>query len=64
MFSPYLTRTLIADSGQRNERIVADSEIPQINTPVVILGDPGSGKTELTKMLERQFGYTRVSGLR
>lgn len=61
MSNPYVTRTLIANSGQRDERIVADSEIPQINTPIVILGDPGSGKTKLTQMLERQFGYTRVA---
>lgn len=62
MPNKYFTRTLIANLGHRDERMITDVEIPQIDTPIVILGDPGSGKTELTKMLERQFGYARIPG--
>jgi predicted NACHT family NTPase len=57
----YVTRTLIANRGEHNERVITEAAIPSITAPIIILGDPGSGKTELTKMLEREFNYLRVS---
>ena len=56
----YISRTLIANRGSSDERLITETEIPTIDTPAVILGDPGLGKTELTKMLEKQFGYPPV----
>ena len=51
---------MIANRGRSDERIIAETEIPSIDAPIVILGDPGLGKTELTKLLAREFGYVRV----
>ena len=62
MTNNYISRTLIENRDRSNERIIADAEISSIDAPVVILGDPGSGKTELTKMLQEQFGYVRIPG--
>jgi MoxR-like ATPase len=62
MTRTYISRTLIANRGCSDERVIAEAEIPSIDAPTVILGDPGLGKTELTKMLEEQFGYFRIPG--
>jgi hypothetical protein len=58
----YIARTLVLNRGYRDEKVITESDIPSINAPIVILGDPGLGKTELSKTLERQFGYNRVAG--
>jgi hypothetical protein len=58
----YVSRTLIANRGRSDERTITEAEIGSIDAPVAILGDAGSGKTELTKMLERQLGYLRITG--
>ncbi len=58
----YISRTLISDRGHDDARLLAETDIPSINAPIVILGDPGLGKTELTKTLEAQFGFKRVTG--
>jgi hypothetical protein len=62
MTNKYIARNLIANRGHRGERTISETEIPSINGPIIILGDPGSGKTELTKTLEKHFGFVRVSG--
>src|SRR5579862_3034835 len=62
MGSNYIARTLIAHRFHREERTLSEFDIPAIDGPIVILGDPGLGKTELTKFLERQFHYVRVAG--
>jgi hypothetical protein len=62
MTREYVPRTLIANRGRSDERVISEAEIPSIDAPVVILGDPGLGKTELTKMLEKQFAYIRIPG--
>jgi hypothetical protein len=62
MTRKYIPRTLIANRGRGDERVISEAEIPSIDAPVVILGDPGLGKTELTKMLEEQFAYVRIPG--
>jgi hypothetical protein len=62
MTQNYISRTLIANRGRDDERVIAEADIRSIEAPVAILGDPGSGKTELTKTLEQQFGYLRISG--
>jgi hypothetical protein len=61
MANLYILRTLIVNRGDRDEAIINETEIPNINAPIVILGDPGLGKTELTIRLEKQFGFKRVS---
>jgi len=61
MVTLYIPRTLIVNSGKRNERAISEADIPSIDAPIIILGDPGLGKTELTKRLESQFGFRRVA---
>jgi hypothetical protein len=58
----YIPRTLIRDRAQHDEKLIAESDIPSITAPIVILGDPGLGKTQLTKTLEERFGFKRVTG--
>lgn len=62
MSQAYIPRTLISDRGREDERVITEADIPSINAPIVILGDPGLGKTELTKALEARFGFQRVAG--
>ena len=57
----YIPRELILNRGQKSERLIKESEIAVVGAPIVILGDPGLGKTELTKRLASQLGYTRVT---
>ncbi|MCK1367056.1 hypothetical protein [Bradyrhizobium sp. 62] len=57
----YIPRTLIRDRGQDNEAVLTEADIPLIKAPIVILGDPGLGKTQLTKTLEVRYGFKRVS---
>ena len=59
----YISRTLIADKGGPRERLVTEKEIGAFKAPLVILGDPGLGKTKLTrKSLANNFGAVRVTG--
>src|SRR5882757_4712705 len=58
----YIPRTLILNRGHRDEETITESDIPSIDAPIVILGDPGLGKTKLSETLEKQFGYNRVAG--
>jgi hypothetical protein len=62
MTGKYISRTLIANRGRHDEKVISEVDIPHIEAPVVILGDPGLGKTELTKSLADKFGFVRVSG--
>lgn len=62
MAMPYIARTLVLSRGNDDERVVTEDDIGSISSPIVILGDPGLGKTELTKELERRFGFRRVAG--
>lgn len=59
---PYIPRTLVLSRGNDDERIIVEDDVASISAPIVILGDPGLGKTELTKELERRFGFTRITG--
>ena len=58
----YIPRTLVADRGTRNEKIINEADIVQFNgRPLIALGEPGIGKTELTKSLERLTGGRRIN---
>ena len=48
---PLIERTLIYEDGQAGRKTVRQDEIPAFARPVVILGDPGLGKTVLTQAL-------------
>jgi hypothetical protein len=61
MTANYIPRTLIANRGRHDENVIGEADILYIDAPIVILGDPGLGKTELTKSLEDEFGFVRVS---
>lgn len=57
----YIPRSMIASKGSKDERIVREADIPALGRVVVLLGEPGIGKTELTKQLSANSGATRVS---
>lgn len=60
MHTSYISRSLIRNRGLRDELTIREIDIDLIDAPVVILGDPGLGKTELTKHLEETLDYVRV----
>lgn len=51
MNSGYIHRQLTINAGQNNARTVDDTEILNFKAPIVILGDPGLGKSELMRQL-------------
>lgn len=55
-----INRTLAYDDPKRGRVTVSQDRISDFSGPVVILGDPGLGKTILTKALGRQCGATYV----
>lgn len=57
----YINRTLIADKGSKHERAVLEAGIASITAPLIILGEPGSGKTRLTESLQQVLGARRLS---
>ena len=56
-----IRRTLAHQPSGQDRKVVAQDEITSFSGPVVILGDPGMGKTELTRELGRQPGMTYVT---
>jgi len=57
----YIPRTLIAWKGSNEEKTIAEDDIASLGRVVVLLGEPGIGKTELTVQLESLLGATRVA---
>lgn len=57
----YIPRSMIASKGTKNERIVSEAEIAALGQVIVLLGEPGIGKTELTKQLSTSLGAIRVA---
>lgn len=55
----YIPRRLIINAGQSSERTVDDSEILSFGAPIVILGDPGLGKSRLMQKLAKSL-HTKV----
>jgi hypothetical protein len=57
----YIPRTLIAAKGSKDERRISESDIAGLGRVVVLLGEPGIGKSELTKQLESSTGAVRIA---
>ena len=57
----YIPRTLIVDKGEAGERSIEETEVPTLSGPLLILGEPGIGKTDLTKSLQTSLGARRVT---
>lgn len=62
MAACYISRTLLANKGGPDERLVTEQEIATFQPPLIILGDPGLGKTKLTEALESALAAVRVTG--
>jgi hypothetical protein len=62
MVASYIPRTLVANKGAPDERLITEDQIAILGAPTIILGDPGLGKTELTLSLEKLPGVRRVTG--
>ena len=58
--SSKIKRTLAYEDPERRRRLVDQDEIVSFSEPVVILGDPGLGKTVLTEALGKHPGMVRV----
>ena len=58
----YVDRSLRLHDDDGNERVVPESQIGKLRGPVIVLGDPGLGKTKLTESLERALVGRRVLG--
>lgn len=57
----YINRTLVASMGAEDEQKIGEEMLLGLSKVVVLLGEPGVGKTELTKHLETAFGAVRVA---
>ncbi len=60
-----IDRTLTWEGREGGARLIRQEEIPAFREPVVILGDPGLGKTELSKALRahHDMNYVRAGTL-
>jgi hypothetical protein len=56
----YVERELIADQNG-TEKPVAEADILSLGLPLIVLGDPGMGKTKLTECLATRLGVPRIS---
>lgn len=57
----YIPRKLIVDKLRPDERTIGEDEISTIKNPIIILGEPGIGKSDLTKSIANTLGALRVS---
>ncbi len=57
----YIPRTLIVAKGTESERQICETDIQSLGQVIVLLGEPGIGKTELTKQLAEILGALRVT---
>lgn len=57
----YIPRTLTKNPGAPDEAVIAEDQIAAIQGPIVIIGDPGIGKTSLTKSLADKLKVLRVA---
>lgn len=62
MAPPYIPRTLIKNAGTEGAQTIKEADILDIAEPIVILGDPGLGKTELTKKIALALDSNRIPG--
>lgn len=56
----YIPRTLIRSKGTKEEKAIREDELVSSGRVIVLLGEPGIGKTELTKQLAASLGASRV----
>jgi MoxR-like ATPase len=56
----YIERLLVADQSG-TEKSVSEVDILSLGLPLVVLGDPGMGKTKLTESLAARLGARRIS---
>lgn len=57
----YIPRTLVVDKLHPDERTIGEDEISTIQNPIIILGEPGIGKSDLSKSIAETLGAVRVS---
>lgn len=59
--APYIDRMLVIARGTPEEKTIPDKELPELEWPIVVLGEPGLGKTRLTHEVGQQTGGRRVT---
>lgn len=55
-----ITRTLAYEDAEQGRKVIVQDEIAAITAPIVILGDPGLGKSVLTQKLGEQPGMEYI----
>src|SRR5262245_50264596 len=58
----YINRILTVGKGTRDERRLTEAEVGTLTAPLVLIGEPGLGKTELTKSLAQRLETLRITG--
>jgi len=56
----YIPRTLLLEYGDASRRFIDERELVAADLPLVLLGEPGIGKTALTRALAAALPATRV----
>jgi len=56
----YINRKLVVDKGEASERTVSEEDLKDLQGPLIILGDPGLGKTKLTESLKNLMGGSLI----
>ncbi len=54
----YISRTLVQDKGTKDARPISEAEIASLQAPIVLLGEPGIGKSDLAKKVAETMGAT------
>ena len=58
--SDYIERRLLVDDGA-DERVVAEADVLSLGYPLIVLGDPGMGKTRLMQSIAQRLCAKRIS---
>jgi len=61
MAAIYIPRTLLMNKGESKERTVSEDEVASLTPPLIILGDPGLGKTRLSESLSEKLSGRRMT---
>lgn len=57
----YIKRTLWISNNSKDKRLVTEDEIPSLGRAVIVVGEPGAGKTALAIELGKKASITMVS---
>ena len=56
----YIPRTLLLEDSETSRRFIGERELSTVDLPLVLLGEPGIGKSDLTRALAVALPATRI----